>query len=109
MLDPDQPDLQIVVAGEGRWEGLSHLSIVLGRYGTPNTRGALGVLGPTRMRYGTRRQRRALRRRPDVRHVGGDVAGDKENKKRASNQPSAPTPSLRSLPSTVGQKLIQGF
>ncbi len=52
MLDPNQPDLQIVVAGEGRWESLSHLSVVLGRYGTPHTRGALGVLGPTRMRYG---------------------------------------------------------
>ena len=52
MLAPDQPDLQIVVAGEGRWESLSHLSVVLGRYGTPHTRGALGVLGPTRMRYG---------------------------------------------------------
>lgn len=52
MLAPDQPDLQIVVAGEGRWEDLSHLSMVMGRYGTPRARGALGVLGPTRMRYG---------------------------------------------------------
>lgn len=52
MLAPDQPDLQIVVAGEGRWENLSHLSMIMGRYGTPNARGALGVLGPTRMRYG---------------------------------------------------------
>ncbi|NLX09025.1 MAG: heat-inducible transcription repressor HrcA [Chloroflexi bacterium] len=52
MLLPDQPDIQVVVAGEGRWEDLSHLSMVLGRYGTPQTRGALGVLGPTRMRYG---------------------------------------------------------
>lgn len=52
MLAPGQPDLQIVVAGEGRWESLSHLSVVLGRYGTPRARGALGVLGPTRMRYG---------------------------------------------------------
>jgi heat-inducible transcriptional repressor len=52
MLATDQPDLQIVVAGEGRWENLSHLSMVLGRYGTPRARGALGVLGPTRMRYG---------------------------------------------------------
>ena len=52
MLAPDQPDLRIVVAGEDRWESLGHLSMVLGRYGTPSTRGALGVLGPTRMRYG---------------------------------------------------------
>jgi len=52
MLSPDQPPLRIVVAGEGRWENLSHLSMVMSRYGTPQTRGALGVLGPTRMRYG---------------------------------------------------------
>ena len=44
--------MQIVVAGEGRWENLSHLSMVLGRYGTPQARGTLGLLGPTRMRYG---------------------------------------------------------
>ena len=48
----DESDVRVVVAGEGRWESLSHLSVVLGRYGTPNTIGALGVLGPTRMRYG---------------------------------------------------------
>ena len=79
MLDPDQPDLQIVVAGEGRWESLSHLSIVLGRYGTPNTRGALGVLGPTRMRYG-----HAVSAVRYVAHLMtgllGEMYGDKENK-----------------------------
>jgi heat-inducible transcriptional repressor len=52
MLAEGQPDVRVVVAGEGRWENLSHLSMVLGRYGTPQARGALGVLGPTRMRYG---------------------------------------------------------
>jgi len=52
ILAPDQPDLRIVVAGEERWENLGHLSMVLGRYGTPRTHGVLGVLGPTRMRYG---------------------------------------------------------
>jgi heat-inducible transcriptional repressor len=52
ILAPNQPDVRVVVAGEGRWENLSHLSMVLGRYGTPQARGALGVLGPTRMRYG---------------------------------------------------------
>jgi heat-inducible transcriptional repressor len=51
-LADDEPDVQIVVAGEGRWEYLSHLSMVLGRYGTPKARGTLGLLGPTRMRYG---------------------------------------------------------
>ncbi len=52
MMAPDQPDVRVVVAGEERWDDLSHLSMVLARYGTPNARGALGVLGPTRMRYG---------------------------------------------------------
>ncbi len=52
ILDPSQADVRIVVAGEGRWESLSHLSMVMGRYGTPQAHGALGVLGPTRMRYG---------------------------------------------------------
>jgi heat-inducible transcriptional repressor len=79
MLDPNQPDLQIVVAGEGRWESLSHLSVVLGRYGTPNTRGALGVLGPTRMRYG-----HAVSAVRYVAHLMtgllGEMYGDKENK-----------------------------
>lgn len=51
-LSPDQPDVRVVVAGEGRWEELSHLSMVLGRYGTLESRGTLGVLGSTRMRYG---------------------------------------------------------
>jgi len=51
-LSGDRSDVRVVVAGEGRWEDLSHLSMVLGRYGTPRARGALGVLGPTRMRYG---------------------------------------------------------
>jgi len=51
-LRPGRPDVFVVVAGEGRWEALSHLSMVLGRYGTSQARGALGVLGPTRMRYG---------------------------------------------------------
>lgn len=78
MLSPDQPDLQIVVAGEGRWENLSHLSMVMGRYGTPKAHGALGVLGPTRMRYG-----RAV---SAVRYVAslmsgmlGHVSGDEES------------------------------
>ncbi len=78
MLAPDQPDLRIVVAGEGRWESLSHLSMVLGRYGTPQARGALGVLGPTRMRYG-----RAV---SAVRYVAGLMSGmldDIHGKERA--------------------------
>jgi heat-inducible transcriptional repressor len=45
-------NVQVVVAGEGRWEELSNLSMVLGRYGTGQVMGAIGVVGPTRMSYG---------------------------------------------------------
>jgi heat-inducible transcriptional repressor len=44
--------VQVVVAGEGRWENLSNLSMVLGRYGTGSIMGAVGIVGPTRMPYG---------------------------------------------------------
>ena len=66
----DEPDVQIVVAGEGRWENLSHLSMVLGRYGTPEARGALGVLGPNADALRAGGERRPLRRQPDVRPAG---------------------------------------
>ncbi len=45
-------DVQVVIAGEGRWEELSHLTMVLSRYGIPgHASGALGVLGPTHIDY----------------------------------------------------------
>ena len=45
-------DVQVVIAGEGRWEELSQLTMVLSRYGIPGqASGALGVLGPTHMDY----------------------------------------------------------
>jgi heat-inducible transcriptional repressor len=44
--------LQIIIGGEGRWEELSEVSVVLARYGIDDeATGALGVLGPVRMRY----------------------------------------------------------
>jgi heat-inducible transcriptional repressor len=44
--------LQIIIGGEGRWENLSEIGIVLARYGVANeATGALGVLGPVRMPY----------------------------------------------------------
>jgi heat-inducible transcriptional repressor len=46
-------NVQVVIAGNGRWEQLSHLSMVLSRYGIPGQiSGAVGVLGPTRINYG---------------------------------------------------------
>lgn len=51
-LSPMVSDVQVIIAGEGR-EELSHLSIVLSRYGVPGQMtGAVGVLGPTYINYG---------------------------------------------------------
>ena len=45
--------LQIIIGGEGRWEELSEVSVVVARYGIRDqVTGALGVLGPVRMQYG---------------------------------------------------------
>lgn len=51
MADKEVGTVRVVIAGEGRWEELSHLSMVLGRYGTGSMMGAIGVVGPTRMAY----------------------------------------------------------
>lgn len=53
MLTPMMNTVQVVIAGEGRWEELSHLSMVLSRYGIPGqVSGTVGVLGPTHINYG---------------------------------------------------------
>jgi heat-inducible transcriptional repressor len=52
-LSPTVGGVQVIIGGEGRWEELSHCSMVLARYGVAGfATGALGVLGPTRMAYG---------------------------------------------------------
>ena len=44
--------VQVLIGGEGRWQDLSELSLVLSRYGVQGgASGLLGVLGPTRMTY----------------------------------------------------------
>ncbi len=46
--------VQVVIGGEGRWRELSSCSMVIARYGVEGfATGALGVLGPTRMPYGS--------------------------------------------------------
>jgi heat-inducible transcriptional repressor len=53
MLDQTIGHVQVVIAGEGRWQEVRHVSMVLSRYGVSGqATGALAVLGPTRMRYG---------------------------------------------------------
>ncbi len=49
----DSNAVRVVIAGEGRWDELSHLSIVVSRYGIPGQlSGTVGVVGPTRINYG---------------------------------------------------------
>ena len=49
----NQGGVQIIIGGEGRWNNLSQVSIVLSRYGIDNgVSGTLGVIGPIRMVYG---------------------------------------------------------
>ena len=46
-------DVRVIVAGDGRWDELSQLSMVLSRYGIPGQiRGTIGLLGPTHINYG---------------------------------------------------------
>lgn len=53
VLTPIVNTVQVVIAGNGRWEQLSHLTMVLSRYGIQGqASGAVGVLGPTHIDYG---------------------------------------------------------
>jgi heat-inducible transcriptional repressor len=46
-------DIQVVIAGEGRFAELQDISLVIGRYGiTDRATGVIGVIGPLRMPYG---------------------------------------------------------
>ncbi|MBN1312578.1 MAG: heat-inducible transcription repressor HrcA [Anaerolineae bacterium] len=53
VLSSDIQGVRVMIGGEGRWEELSHTSMVLSRYGVHGyLTGTLGVLGPTRLHYG---------------------------------------------------------
>ena len=53
LVGADEVNVQVVIAGDGRYEDLSRLSMILGRYGDPHKMsGAIGVLGPTHINYG---------------------------------------------------------
>ena len=52
VMNTDVGGIQVLIGGEGTWEELKQCSVVLARYGDPNTlTGSLGVLGPIRMPY----------------------------------------------------------
>lgn len=53
MLDPLFNDVKVIVAGDGRWDEVNQLSMVLSRYGVPGqVSGAVGIVGPTHINYG---------------------------------------------------------
>jgi heat-inducible transcriptional repressor len=53
VLSDQDNRVQVLIAGNGRWEELKHLSLVLSRYGIPGqVSGAVGVVGPTHINYG---------------------------------------------------------
>lgn len=55
LLSDRQPnsEIQVMIAGEGRYADLQDISLVIGRYGLYNqVTGVVGVVGPVRMPYG---------------------------------------------------------
>ncbi len=52
VMNTDVGGIQVLIGGEGTWEELRQCSVVLARYGDPDTlTGSIGVLGPIRMPY----------------------------------------------------------
>lgn len=53
VITSDIQGVRVMIGGEGRWEELSHTSMILSHYGVHGyLTGTLGVLGPTRLHYG---------------------------------------------------------
>jgi heat-inducible transcriptional repressor len=52
VMNADVGGIQVLIGGEGTWEELRRCSLVLARYGDPESlTGSVGVLGPIRMPY----------------------------------------------------------
>ncbi len=52
VMNADVGGIQVLIGGEGTWEELRQCSVVLARYGDPESlTGSVGVLGPIRMPY----------------------------------------------------------
>jgi len=52
VMNTDVGGIQVLIGGEGGWDELRQCSVVLARYGDPNSlSGSIGVLGPIRMPY----------------------------------------------------------
>lgn len=53
LIEPLSSDVRVIVGGNGHWEELSQVSMVVSRYGLPGQMsGTLGVVGPTHLNYG---------------------------------------------------------
>jgi len=53
ILENNLGGVQVLIGGEGTWDELRQVSLVLAKYGSPGlASGTLGVLGPMRMPYG---------------------------------------------------------
>ena len=44
--------VQVIIGGEGRWQEISEVSLVMAPYGAGDAAGIMGVVGPMRMSYG---------------------------------------------------------
>jgi len=52
VMNTDVGGIHVLIGGEGGWDELRQCSVVLARYGDPNSlTGSIGVLGPIRMPY----------------------------------------------------------
>ena len=52
MMNTDVGGIQVLIGGEGTWDELRQCSVILARYGDPQSlTGSIGVLGPIRMPY----------------------------------------------------------
>ena len=52
IMNTDVGGIQVLIGGEGTWQELRQCSVILARYGDPETlTGSVGVLGPIRMPY----------------------------------------------------------
>lgn len=85
VLNPESNAVQVVIGGDGRWEELRHLTMVISRYGIPGqVTGAVGVIGPTHINYG-----RAI---STVRYVSGVMTDMLVNLYDANGQDKLPSP-----------------
>ncbi len=48
----ETPGVQVIIGGEGRWQEISEVSLVMAPYGAGDAAGIMGVVGPMRMSYG---------------------------------------------------------